>query len=193
MTAVPVEPELPELVVQLPERPLTLEDVTTLAAKDELHRYELADGALYVTPPADAEHAALITMILVWLVSHGLPADRVLATPGVRTAGADSGRIPDIAVVRSPARRGVVWLDPAEVLLIVEVVSRGSEKVDRAIKPGEYALAGFPHFWRVERDGATATVHRYRLGLNERGERTYRAHQATPLDELLAGDLPPLS
>ena len=192
MSALPAESE-PEFVVRLPGRPLTLKDVTKLAAGDELHRYELADGTLIVIPPADAEHAALITMLIVWLCTHGYATDRVLATPGMRTEGSASGRIPDIAVIRSPARRGVIWLDPAEVHLVIEIVSKGSEIIDRAIKPVEYARAGIPHFWRIERRGASTTVHRYSLGADEQGAPTYLSHQATLLDELLAGDPPPLS
>ena len=190
MSALPAESQ-PEFVVRLPGRPLTLKEVTKLAAGDELHRYELADGTLIVMPPADAEHAALIMRLGAWLITNGYAADRVLATPGLRTDGSNSGRIPDIAVIRSPARRGVIWLDPAEVQLVVEIVSRGSEIADRAIKPGEYARAGIAHYWRIERKGASATVHRYSLGLDEQGMRAYIGHQATLLDELLAGDPPP--
>ncbi|GAA3212344.1 Uma2 family endonuclease [Dactylosporangium siamense] len=50
----------------------------------------------------------------------------------------------------------------ARLLLVVEVVSRGSEVVDRIIKKAEYAKAGIPHYWFVERDGGT-TVHRHVL------------------------------
>jgi Uma2 family endonuclease len=39
----------------------------------------------------------------------------------------------------------------ANVSLAVEVVSRGSRTDDRFRKPGMYAEAGIPHFWRVER------------------------------------------
>jgi Uma2 family endonuclease len=79
------------------------------------------------------------------------------------------------------------------VQLVIEIDSRGSEIIDRAIKPGEYARAGIPRFWRIERKGSSATVHRYSLGLDEQGGRAYIGHQATLLDELLAGDPPPLS
>jgi Uma2 family endonuclease len=43
---------------------------------------------------------------------------------------------------------------PAEVHLVVEVVSPESEDRDRKSKPPRYAEAGIAHFWRVEeRDG----------------------------------------
>ncbi|WP_322780165.1 Uma2 family endonuclease [Frankia sp. Cas4] len=183
----------PPLVVQLPGRALTLDDVTQLAAADELHRYELAEGNLLVMPPADTEHATLITQLVVWLVTNGYSPDRVLATPGLRITESSSGRSPDVLVLRRPAPRGTVWIDPADTLLVVEVVSPGSENLDRTIKPGEYARAGIARFWRIERDGGPATAHIYALGIDERGEPAYISHRAVLLDELLAAAPPHLS
>jgi len=34
----------------------------------------------------------------------------------------------------------------------VEIVSKGSERLDRWLKPVKYADAGIPLFWRVEPD-----------------------------------------
>ncbi|NYH86622.1 Putative restriction endonuclease [Actinopolymorpha cephalotaxi] len=47
---------------------------------------------------------------------------------------------------------------PSEIAIIVEVVSPGSELPDRKDKPGEYAQAGIPVFWRIETRGALALV-----------------------------------
>ncbi len=130
---------------------------------------------------------------MVRLVANGHSTDRVLATPGLRITESSSGRSPDILVLRRPAPRGAVWIDPIDTLLVVEVVSPGSENLDRMIKPGEYARAGITRFWRVERDGGPATAHMYALGTDERGEPAYISHQALLLDELLAGTPPHLS
>ena len=54
------------LRVELPARELTLEHVTELAAADDIHRYELIDGTLLVMPPADVDHARVISAL------HGL-------------------------------------------------------------------------------------------------------------------------
>ena len=179
------------LLVRLPARPLTLDDVAELAAVDDGHRYELDEGNLVVMPPPDTDHAALITRLLVWLVAHGYSTDRVLATPGLDIQEGSTGRIPDLTVLARPVP-STTWLEPGEVLLVVEVVSKGSEKLDRDIKPDEYAGAGIRQYWRVER-GARPTVHMYRLGLDENGERAYVSHQAVLLDELLDGEPPKLS
>ncbi|GAA1909626.1 hypothetical protein GCM10009837_37440 [Streptomyces durmitorensis] len=48
---------------------------------------------------------------------------------------------------------------PAEkVVLAVEVVSPGSRKDDRFLKPGMYAEAGIAYYWRVERGDEIAPV-----------------------------------
>jgi Uma2 family endonuclease len=183
----------PPLSVQLPARALTLDDVAWLAAADELHRYELSEGNLLVMPPADAAHAAVVTRLVVWLVTNGYDAELVLATPGLRITEQSSGRSPDVVVLRRPAPAGTVWVDPADAALVVEVVSPGSENLDRMIKPGEYARAGIARFWRVERQGNPATVHLYTLGTGEHGEPMYIGHRAALLDELLAAAPPQLS
>jgi Uma2 family endonuclease len=178
------------LVVRLPARPLTLDDVAELAALDDGHRYELDEGNLVVMPPPDTDHAALITRLLVWLVAHGYRTDRVLATPGLDIQEGATGRIPDLTVLARPVP-ATKWLDPGDVLLVVEVVSEGSEKLDRDIKPGEYASAGIRQYWRVER-GVAPTVHMYRLGLDAGGERAYVSHEAVLLEHLLEGEPPKL-
>ena len=59
-----------------------------------------------------------------------------------------------------PARSSYAATDG--LLLAVEVVSEGSEIVDRVIKKAEYARAGIPRYWVIERDSVT-TVHRHTL------------------------------
>jgi Uma2 family endonuclease len=179
------------MVVKLPGRPLDLDDVAELAAADDLHRYELDEGNLVVMPPADAEHAALIIRIGSWLFTHGHD-DRVLATPGVQIREKLSGRSPDLIVLARPIAN-TVWIDPGDVLLVVEIVSKGSERVDRETKPGEYARAGISHFWRIERHDGGHTAHLYRLGVDERGEPTYVGHDAVLLVDLLKGAPPKLT
>lgn len=174
--------------VRLPARPLTLDDVAELADRDPDHRYELQEGNLLVMPPADDEHAEMIMLIGAWLLAGGY-AGRVLATPGVRVG--TSGRSPDVAVRRSPRKGRTVWIDPADLLLLIEIVSPGSVELDRLLKPVEYAQAGVRHFWRVEREGPP-TVHMFGLGAGADGIPVYVARGAVLLDDLLAGQVPAL-
>lgn len=170
---------------ELPARPLTLDDVTRIAEADPSHRFELSEGNLVVMPPGTWRHQEISLLMSAWLLAHGYRG-RVNVAPGVRTAADDlNGRIPDLVVTKGPVADDTVWLDPAVVTLAVEIVSKGSERMDRWLKPVEYAAAGIPLFWRVEPD---ATVVWFRLD----GER-YVEYGAIALDDLLAGDVPPLS
>jgi Uma2 family endonuclease len=179
---------LPVVSVRLPARALTLDDVADLAQNDPDHRYELQEGNLLVGPPADDEHAEMIMTIGAWLIAGGF-AGRVLATPGVRAG--NSGRSPDIVVRRTPRSGRAVWIDPADVLLTIEVVSPGSVELDRYLKPVEYAQARMPNFWRIERDGPS-TVHMFGLGAGADGAPIYVARGVVLLDDLLAGPVPAL-
>lgn len=169
----------------LPARPLTLDDVTRLAEADSRHRFELAEGNLVVMPPGTWRHQEIAGLLFTWFVTHGYRG-RVNVAPGVRTAGDDlNGRIPDLVVTTGPVPDDLVWLPAEMVALAVEIVSKGSERTDRWLKPVEYAEAGITRFWRVEPDD---NVIQFRLDGNR-----YTEHDRIVLDALLAGEGPDLS
>jgi Uma2 family endonuclease len=65
------------------------------------------------------------------------------------------GRIPDLAVVRvdvEATRSNRNPYAPSAFGLVGEVVSPRTRKIDRFAKPGEYAEAGIPIYWRIELD-----------------------------------------
>lgn len=185
-------PDLQRPVVQLPARPLTLADVAELAQADEGYRYELVSGNLLVRPPGDIGHNQLIGRILHWLMSHGY-ADLTLLGFGLRISEETSGRVPDLLVLREQLSGDTVWADPSGVALVMEVVSPGSEDIDRIDKPREYARAGIPRYWRIERGRGPATVHMSTLGVAADGSPTYLDHEPVLLGKLLAGVPPKLS
>jgi Uma2 family endonuclease len=145
---------------------VTLEDLAAMNAADvHGHRYETSpEGVLSVMPPPDSEHAIIASRLFAWLIMAGWPADQVLQVAGVRIASAEGvgGRIPDLTVWKKAPPRGV-WLTVADLLLVVEIISPGSEAMDEVTKRGEYALAGVPQYWVVNRD-SVQTVVLYRLG-----------------------------
>lgn len=140
---------------------VTLDDLAAMNAADQHgHRYETSpEGVLSVMPPADSEHAAIASRLLVWLVMGGWPPEQVLQVAGIRIAGPgrDGGRIPDISLWESPPPKGV-WLLPAGLLLAIEIVSPGSEAMDEVIKRKEYASVGIEHYWLVSRNAAQTVV-----------------------------------
>lgn len=159
----------------------TLDDLTAMIAADPYgHRYELSpEGVLSIMPRADGEHALIATRIMAWLLAAGWPVGQIAQAVGLSIPGADGatgGRIPDLVVWSEPpadARR--VWLPVTNVLLVVEIVSRGSAAVDKAAKPAEYAFAGIPQYWTVDRDTAQ-TVTMYKLAGDH-----YEVRATTPL------------
>jgi Uma2 family endonuclease len=73
-----------------------------------------------------------------------------------------------------------VWSTIADLLLVLEIVSPGSAAMDEVVKRGEYAAAGIPRYWLVERDTAQ-TVTLYVLG----SDKTYEVAAKMPLAWLL--------
>lgn len=144
---------------------ITLDDLAAMISADSHgRRYETSpEGVLSVVPPPDSQHAVIATRLMLWLGLAGWPAEQLMQAAGIRITGpdGDGGRIPDLTVW-SRAQPDAVWLSPDDLLLVIEIVSRGSESIDQVAKVGEYAAAGIPQYWTVARDAAN-TVTLYRL------------------------------
>jgi Uma2 family endonuclease len=143
---------------------ITLDDLAAMIAADTHgHRYETSpEGVLSVVPPPDSNHAVIATRLLLWLAAAGWRAEQLMQGPGIRIPGpqCDGGRIPDLTVWSRP-QPSAVWLPTTDLLLAIEIISPGSEAIDRVVKAAEFAGAGVPHYWTVARDAAnTVTLHR---------------------------------
>lgn len=68
--------------------------------------------------------------------------------------------IPDLTIADSgcPNTDGLL-LNPVDVLLVAEIVSKGSTKKDRILKPELYAEAGIPYYWRIELENFRGRQH----------------------------------
>jgi Uma2 family endonuclease len=74
-----------------------------------------------------------------------------------------NNRRPDVTVYRADTI-DLTPTRPEHVLLVVEVVSPGSETTDRIVKADQYARAGIAFYWRVEQAATGApVVHTYLL------------------------------
>ncbi|GAA2685236.1 Uma2 family endonuclease [Actinoplanes palleronii] len=145
-------------------RTVTLTDLTAMIEADEHgHRFELsAEGAITITPPPDTDHAGIASDLQFWLTGAGWPTRQVLQAVGIRIPGpdGDGGRIPDLTLWAQ--RPQGIWPALTDLLLAVEIVSPGSRSMDQDTKVKEYARAGIPRYWVVDRDAAN-TVTLYRL------------------------------
>ncbi|BCJ44481.1 hypothetical protein GCM10010168_12950 [Actinoplanes ianthinogenes] len=143
---------------------VTLDDLTAMIRADmHGHRYETStQGALSVVPPPDGDHAKIATRLMSWLLKAGWPEDQLMQVAGIRIPSPTgfAGRIPDLTVW-STDPGNAVWYDVQGLLLVIEIISPGSEATDQVTKVAEYATVGIPLYWMVARDTAnTVTMHR---------------------------------
>lgn len=120
---------------------------------------ELLDGSLLVSPSPTGGHQWLCAEICIALNAAAPSGRRAIGSVNVRL-GPDRILIPDVAVIRNPAF-DTLYFAPADVELVVEVTSPSNAYLDRGVKPQLYALAGIPHYVRVEvhKGAPTTFVH----------------------------------
>lgn len=145
-----------DAVVQaLPRRPLTSEDLADFP--DDGHRYELIDGALVVAPAPGTDHQ--LCLGLVYRVIAGqLPPDLVaLLAPYDWLVSPSTVVEPDLVVARR-SDLGPKRLERPP-LLVVEILSPSTSRMDRGTKRLAYENAGVPAYWIVDpSDPVTVTI-----------------------------------
>ncbi|MFD3401750.1 Uma2 family endonuclease [Kribbella sp. NPDC058693] len=111
---------------------------------------EIVDGMVVATPSASKRPNRLARILANALGLAAGPEWNADTGFDVRLQDVPlTNRRPDVVVYRadtidlSPTR-------PEHVLLIVEVVSPGSETTDRVVKVDQYAKSGIAFYWRVE-------------------------------------------
>ena len=111
---------------------------------------EIVDGIVTVAPSASKRHNRIARLLANALDQAAGPEWNADTDFDVRLQDVPlTNRRPDVVVYRadtidiSPTR-------PEHVLLVVEVVSPGSETTDRIVKVEQYAKAGIAFYWRVE-------------------------------------------
>ena len=167
-----------------PDHLLSSDDWNALDREPYLH-YELSDGVLVMTPRPAPRHQYVVKRVADALEDQ-LPSALVplidVEVP-IRRGPAATHRAPDVVVVpRAVLGTGIVTLvDPAEVLLAVEVVSPGSVSTDRILKVQEYASVGIPAYLIID-------LTRHELLAHElTGSGTYAATAGAPATFTVAG------
>ena len=140
--------------------PLTVADLETMP--EDGHRYELVNGSLLVTPGPDTRHQLCVTQLLVILGSAAGPDVRVLPAPYDWVAGPSTLFQPDVLVARR-ADLGPKRLERPP-LLVIEVLSPSTRRIDLATKRMAYADAGVAGYWLVDPDMPSLTVLELRAG-----------------------------
>ncbi len=153
MTALPLPPESLD-------RLLSIEEYAALG-EIEHGRYELQEGRLLMSPSPRPDHM-IATVELAFQLKAQLPAglrlvpdvdlDLELAAPGKP----GWSRRPDLVIVTGReverVRQEGGLLRASQTLVVVAVVSPGSERTDHVIKREDYADAGIPRYWIIDLD-----------------------------------------
>jgi Uma2 family endonuclease len=111
---------------------------------------EIVDGMVLVSPSDSKRHNRLARLLANSLDSAAGPDWNADTCFDVRLQDVPlNNRRPDVTVYRAETI-DVNPTRPDHVLLVVEVVSPGSETTDRIVKAEQYARAGIQFYWRVE-------------------------------------------
>jgi Uma2 family endonuclease len=135
--------------------PYTFSDLE--AMPEDGQRYELIDGGLHVTPAPTPRHQRVAGRLRT-LLDAELPIEFEALEAIDLDCGRDTVLQPDIAVLPSKLVDGGIRLTQAnQVLLVAEIVSPSSVRMDRVMKPQVYAEAGIPNYLLVELDEPKVT------------------------------------
>ena len=135
--------------------PLTIADLDSMP--EDGHRYELVDGTLLVTPAPNTRHQSCVAQLLAILVGAAAGSDvEVLPAPYDWVVGPGTLFQPDVLVARR-ADLGPKRLERPP-LLVIEVLSPSTRRIDLATKRMAYADAGVAAYWLVDPDVPSLTV-----------------------------------
>lgn len=124
---------------------------------------ELLDGALvFRLSPQRSWHSRLVEN-LTFALRHAAPEGCEVEREMTVRLDRRNRPEPDVLVTTAAYEPDRTWYAPADVALVVEVVSEESADRDRSLKPFTYAQAAIPHFWRVEDEAGGPAVHTYEL------------------------------
>ena len=139
-------------------RRYTVEEV--LAFPDDGNRYELVDGALFVTPAPSQQHQTVLGRLHLrlgtYLAGHSSRAVAFLA-PADIVWGPREYVQPDLFVVPAGEVTGT-WRDIRTLLLAIEIVSPSSARADRTAKRRLYQRRGVGTCWIVDPDAALVEI-----------------------------------
>jgi Uma2 family endonuclease len=115
---------------------------------DDVHRYELIDGALLVTPAPNYRHQTASVNLLVLLHAACPTGLRVLSAPFDVVLADDTGVQPDLLVARRAdfTEKNL----PVPPLLAVEILSPSTRAIDLLLKRERYERAAVASYWVVD-------------------------------------------
>lgn len=146
------------------KRKLDYSDIA--AAPNDGKRYELVQGELLVNPAPSPTHQRISRRLVRQLEDyfHGRALGEVFYAPLDVILTRHDVFEPDLLVVADPShisKRGI----EKPPLLVVEILSPSTRKVDRGIKRRRYAELGVQHYWMVDPDERRVECFRLAAGV----------------------------
>ncbi len=157
-------------MVTNPDVRLTVQDYLNIPEEDE-NRYELINGELYMAPAPSWEHQKstikLSTLLDNFVSDAGL--GEVVASPIDVYLSDEDVFQPDIVFI-SNERLGIIHSDGIHGApdLVIEVLSPGTERIDRTLKSERYEMFDVSEYWQANPIAKTILVLRARDGAFER-------------------------
>ncbi|MFF0262981.1 Uma2 family endonuclease [Streptomyces microflavus] len=133
-------------------------------SEEQCASIEIVDGTVVVSPSDSKRHNRLVRILANALDTAASPDWNADTNFDVRLQDVPlTNRRPDVIFYRAETI-DLTPTRPEHVLLVVEVVSPGSETTDRIATVDQYARAGIPFYWHIEQ-AATGVpiVHTYVL------------------------------
>jgi len=174
--------------------PFTYDDLQRLP--DDGYRHELLDGVLLMTPAPSIPHQVCAAALWDILRQRRRAGEIVLIAPLDYVISQSTVLEPDVLVARTSDLTHANL--PATPLLVVEVLSPSTRRIDRTAKRLAYEEAGVPAYWLVDPDVPSITVlelvdGRYEEVAVVAGEESYTASTPFPVEIIPARLLDDLS
>ena len=157
-------------MVTNPDVRLTVQDYLNIPEEDE-NRYELINGELYMAPAPSWEHQEssgnLYSILRAFVLANLL--GRVVYSPIDMFLSDEDVFQPDIVFI-SNERLGIIHSDGIHGApdLVIEVLSPGTERIDRTLKSERYEMSDVSEYWQANPIDKTILVLRARDGAFER-------------------------
>lgn len=141
-----------------------------LELPDDGYNYELIDGVVVMSPSPNPQHQRITmeiaTQIALFLRNHavGEVLPEIDVHIGQGPTGGDLVYKPELIFVRSerlPGMRDKIIGGPD---LVVEVVSRGSRRMDSETKKNDYERFGVREYWLIDPERQAMTFWRLKEG-----------------------------
>ncbi len=134
----------------LPREGVTAEEYDRMS--DEVcRRIEIVGGSIIASPSATPRHNRITRRLANSLEAAAPPPWQVTTDVDLRLSDVPlHNRRPDVLVFSGDP--DLLPVRPHQVLLAIEIMSRGSVNADRLDKSAEYAVAGIANYWRIEQE-----------------------------------------